>query len=191
MKKLIIFSFVFFVSSLMLVSQNEVNRPTKFIFERSDGSVYEKMQGAENLVEIKSGRENNLISSRLTENHHKIVVNRVNGESVYSFNFKDWYKSKDDSQIENSHNLNELTNFSISPNPTNGNTKVTFNIEEDSYININIYTLNGVKISNLLEKKSLKGLFSHEFDINRYSSGVYIYQVVINNLVYTYQIIKN
>lgn len=191
MKKLIIFSFVFLVTSLMLVSQNEINRPTKFIFERSDGSIYEKMQGAENLVEIKSGRENNLISSRLTENHHKIVVNRVNGESVYSFNFKDWYKSKDDSQIENSHNLNELINFSISPNPTNGNTKVTFNIEEDSYININIYTLNGVKISNLLEKKLLKGLFSHEFDFSRYTSGVYIYQVVINDLVYTYQIIKN
>lgn len=191
MKKLIILSVIFVTISTILISQTETIGPTKFIFERSDGSVYEKMQGAKNFVQIVAGRENEFIIDRLANDHIKVVVNKSNGEQVYSYNFKDLYNIKDNAKIESSSNLEDLTNYSLSPNPTNGMINVSFDLLEQSTVSINIYTLGGFEIAKLINTTSDKGTFQHNFDMNRFTAGAYIYQVVINNRIYSSKIVKN
>lgn len=191
MKKSIILSTIFFLITTILFSQTNTKSPTKFIFERSDGSIYEKMQGAKNFVEIVGGRENEFITDRLSDDHKKVIVNKRNGDQVYTYNFKDWFNYKDNSRIESSLELNTLPNFSLSPNPTTGNLNVTFDLTEESTISINLYTISGYEIAKLINTNSDKGTFEHNFDLNRFTSGVYIYQVVINNRIYTYKIVKN
>lgn len=184
--------FILLISSLnILISNDQTDAPVKFIFERSDGSVYEKMKGAENFVEVSAGRENKLINDRLTDNHHKVVVNKRNGEKVYSYNFKDWYNLDNNSKIETSSELTDLPNYSLSPNPTSGNINVTFDLTEESTISINLYTLGGYEIAKLINTNSDQGTFEHNFNLNRFSPGIYIYQVVVNNRIYTSRIVKN
>lgn len=191
MKKLIILSTLFVTMALLLISQTEKQVPTKFVFERSDGSVYEKMQGAKNFVQIVAGRENEFITDKLANEHIKVVLNKINGEQVYSYNFKDWYNTKDNSRIESSSNLEDLPNYILSPNPTNGIINVSFDLTEQSTVGINIYTLGGYEIAKLINTTSEKGKFQHNFDMNRFTAGVYIYQVVINNKIYSSKIVKN
>lgn len=172
-------------------SQENVKKPIKIVFERSDGSVYEKMAGAKNFVEIVPGKVNPLITDKLVNDHQKIVITRSNGDVVYSFNFMDWYDEKNNSKVETSRLAKDLPNFSITPNPTNGEYLVSFELERDSRIQSSIYTYNGMKIADLIDAIYSRGEFNHRFDINKYTSGVYIIQFVIENNIYTYKIVKN
>lgn len=191
--KAIIFFIIIGITLISINSYAEeiIKKPVKMIFERSDGSVYEKMAGSENFVEIVPGRENELITNKLKDKHQKIVVERSNGDKVYSYNFKDWYDNSNNSIVESSQLAEDLPEFLISPNPSNGEYLVSFELEQDSKILISIYTYNGTKISDILNTNHVKGTFSHSFNINRYTSGVYVYQMVINNQIFTYKIVKN
>jgi len=63
------------------------------------------------------------------------------------------------------------------PNPFNASTIISYQIPESSKVELNIYTLNGKKVTTLISKLQPAGTFKYEWDASTYESGVYYYKL--------------
>lgn len=68
------------------------------------------------------------------------------------------------------------------PNPFNPNTILSYKIPEDGIVKINVYDIAGRKVKSLLNEYQTKGEYTIEFYPNDLASGVYIYEIRMNNL---------
>jgi len=67
-----------------------------------------------------------------------------------------------------------LQNF---PNPFNPITKITFDLPQDSNVEINIFTINGEKLFEIFKGYKTAGNHSVIFDGGKLSSGIYLYSI--------------
>ncbi|MFH1196273.1 MAG: T9SS type A sorting domain-containing protein [bacterium] len=75
------------------------------------------------------------------------------------------------------------------PNPFNPTTKIKYSIPEDGIVSIRVFDVLGREINTLVNQKQLKGDYSVEFDASSLSSGMYIYQLRMNEFVQTKKMI--
>lgn len=69
------------------------------------------------------------------------------------------------------------------PNPFNPKTMISFELPEDSYIELKVFDLLGREIRNIATGNQKSGIYQVEFDGENLSSGVYIYQLKAGNQV--------
>jgi len=68
------------------------------------------------------------------------------------------------------------------PNPFNPKTKLTFDLPEESTINLEVYNLQGKVVQKLMIDKYLNaGKYSVEFNAQELSSGIYFYKLTAGN----------
>ena len=74
----------------------------------------------------------------------------------------------------------EQSSFGVYPNPVNENSIITCNINTESDIDIDIYTIDGKHINNVFSGKKSKGEYT--FNLNKYnlSKGMYIVNFTVN-----------
>ncbi len=65
---------------------------------------------------------------------------------------------------------------SISPNPANPITTITYSIKNPSNVRRSIYGINGQKVATLVNGPMSAGAHSVTFDGSKYASGVYFYR---------------
>jgi hypothetical protein len=65
---------------------------------------------------------------------------------------------------------------SVSPNPANPLTSITYSIKNPSTVKLTIYSINGQKVATLVDGPMSAGAHSVKFDGSRYASGVYFYR---------------
>ncbi len=65
---------------------------------------------------------------------------------------------------------------SISPNPANPFTTITYSIKAPSTVKLSIYAINGQKIATLVDGPVSAGAHAVKFDGSKYASGVYFYR---------------
>ena len=73
------------------------------------------------------------------------------------------------------------TQFSLSnayPNPFNPTTTLSLDLNEDGFVNVNIYNVAGQLVSNLVSADMNAGYHSINWDASNVASGVYIVKVV-------------
>jgi len=68
------------------------------------------------------------------------------------------------------------------PNPFNDKTNIPLVITEKSQVKIEIFNINGAKISTLINRSIDAGYYEFTFNSSNYSSGVYIYQLSTNGI---------
>ena len=80
------------------------------------------------------------------------------------------------------------------PNPFNPSTNITFEIPNNSFVEINIYNLKGQKIKTLLNQQKIQGL--HQIIWNGHSdhgrpmpAGLYLYEVKTERFFYSKKMI--
>lgn len=74
-----------------------------------------------------------------------------------------------------------IENLAVSPNPTSGNTTISFNLKEDRNVSISINDLAGRKIQDVCNNKRYsKGNIIENFDINATESGMYLIVITTN-----------
>lgn len=73
------------------------------------------------------------------------------------------------------------SSLNIFPNPTAGNTTVSFELESDCITEISIYDLIGKKVQTILNKNLQKGKHKIEFDAERLLNGIYFCQLKTDN----------
>lgn len=67
-----------------------------------------------------------------------------------------------------------LGNF---PNPFNPETKIRFNLPEDSQVKLEVYNLQGQKVITLFDKMLPAGIHTATFNGSNFSSGIYFYRL--------------
>jgi murein DD-endopeptidase MepM/ murein hydrolase activator NlpD len=69
------------------------------------------------------------------------------------------------------------------PNPFNPETKISYSLSKNEYINLSIYNLLGEKIVTLFEGDQIDGFHELNFNTEKLTSGVYIYTLRSNEKV--------
>ena len=59
------------------------------------------------------------------------------------------------------------------PNPFNPTTQISFSIERESKVILDIYDINGRKIESLIDRFISNGIHKYKWNASKYSSGVY------------------
>ena len=71
------------------------------------------------------------------------------------------------------------------PNPFNPSTTIQYTLSEQSAVTLEVFTLMGQKVSDLVQETQSAGRYSINFDASQLSSGVYIYRLKAGNKVFT------
>jgi len=71
------------------------------------------------------------------------------------------------------------------PNPFNSSTIIKYKIPENTKVNLDVYNISGQKIKTLVDRIESKGLHQVKFDASNLSSGVYFYQLKIQDGIKT------
>jgi hypothetical protein len=75
------------------------------------------------------------------------------------------------------------------PNPFNPSTEVMFEVDKAGYLTLELYNLNGEKVSTLLKGEYAPGLYSSRFNAQGLSSGVYLLKLNSGNRSRTIKIL--
>ncbi len=77
-------------------------------------------------------------------------------------------------ELKNPVKFNLVQNY---PNPFNPSTIIGYNISEKCFVDIDIFDIKGVKISDLLTKEHVAGNYKVLFNGNGLASGIYFYRI--------------
>ncbi len=84
------------------------------------------------------------------------------------------FNAPDEPQKPDSESTSEF--ITVSPNPANPITTITYSIKNQSNVRLSIYSVNGQKIATLANGPMSAGRHSVSFDGSNYASGVYFYR---------------
>jgi hypothetical protein len=89
-------------------------------------------------------------------------------------------------------NENESVDFGLYqnyPNPFNPETNIKFSLEKSSQILLKVYDINGKEVASLMNEKLIPGSYVVKFDGSNFSSGIYYYSLISENLKQTKKMI--
>lgn len=75
------------------------------------------------------------------------------------------------------------------PNPFNSTTKINYSLPKESFVIIKVYDVLGNDLTTLVDEDKPAGTYKINFDANKYSSGVYFYQLKTNDFIVTKKMI--
>jgi len=83
---------------------------------------------------------------------------------------------------------NDLTVKSYSleqnyPNPFNSQTEISYTLQNNCEVRIDIFNAKGEFIKNLINKKQSKGKHTIVFDAGKFNSGIYYYQLEVDGKI--------
>ncbi|MDQ3021165.1 MAG: T9SS type A sorting domain-containing protein [Bacteroidota bacterium] len=67
------------------------------------------------------------------------------------------------------------------PNPFNPTTTIKYQITNHNFVELKVYNILGNEVAALVNEKQKAGIYSVEFDAGNYSSGVYLYKLIVGN----------
>ena len=92
----------------------------------------------------------------------------------------------------NNEHLNNSFELSQNyPNPFNPITSIKYTLHKKAHVRVEIYNAIGQKIETLIDKEQFPDIYLIKWDVsnNQLSSGVYFYQVTVNNEVHSRRMI--
>jgi len=69
------------------------------------------------------------------------------------------------------------------PNPFNPATTIQYQLPKNGFVTLKIYDILGKEVAALVNDQKTQGRYSVNFDASRLASGVYIYQLLVNDYV--------
>jgi len=67
------------------------------------------------------------------------------------------------------------------PNPFNPSTIINYQIPEEGFVTLKIYDILGKEVKTLVNENNQAGNYNIRFDASDLASGIYIYQIRVNN----------
>lgn len=74
-----------------------------------------------------------------------------------------------------------ITNISVSPNPSENYTNFNFNVKNSNETNISIYDITGKLVDNVINRVTTSGSQSVEYNTSLLTKGIYIYKINSKN----------
>ena len=75
------------------------------------------------------------------------------------------------------------------PNPFNPSTKIRFSLSEKGFTSLKVFDIIGREIRSLVNKNLESGTYEVEFDASNLASGIYFYNIIVNDFSYTRKMI--
>ena len=91
--------------------------------------------------------------------------------------------------VEEEFNLNSYELEQNYPNPFNPSTQINYNVGEGGLVKLSVYNILGIEVATLVNEYKTAGSHQVSFDGNNLSSGVYIYNLSVNNYTKTRKMI--
>ena len=91
--------------------------------------------------------------------------------------------------VEDEFNLSSYELAQNYPNPFNPLTQINYNVGEGGLVNLKVYNILGIEVATLVNEYKPAGSYQATFDGNDLSSGVYIYNLSVNNYTKTRKMI--
>ena len=94
--------------------------------------------------------------------------------------------------IETSQNssASEEEVIGVFPNPIQNSLGITLNLNKESYVRFEIFSVGGEKMISTVSQLFSAGEQVHEFDTSEFSAGMYYVKAIVNNNLYYKKIIK-
>ncbi|MBL1153575.1 MAG: T9SS type A sorting domain-containing protein [Ignavibacteriota bacterium] len=73
--------------------------------------------------------------------------------------------------------INNYSLFQNYPNPANPTTTITFSIPQKTEIKMELFSIAGEKIKDILNEEKDKGIYKIDINLSNYASGIYFYQM--------------
>ena len=80
--------------------------------------------------------------------------------------------------INNGFIINQNT-----PNPFNPNTKISYSIPKQSFVQLKVFDVLGREVATLVNEEQPTGNYSIEFDASNLTSGIYFYRIQAGDFV--------
>ena len=109
--------------------------------------------------------------------------------AICSYNYNNYIspQSEEVSSIEEA----TTTNLSISPNPTNNSTTLTFEVLEAGNLNLILVDASGKEMMELYNATVELGTFTKNFTMSNLPVGVYYLRIALNNKIKMEKVIRN
>ncbi len=110
----------------------------------------------------------------------KLVVGRnhlfVSGDDgiLYAFRVKAMGTGVADDQS------NEVILYQNTPNPATNITSISYYLPEQSLINLSVFNMQGLRVTNLVNDQESAGTHSYSLNINDFTPGVYFFRLTVN-----------
>ena len=85
-----------------------------------------------------------------------------------------WKKYIEEKAEQSIEKYELFTNY---PNPFNPSTQISYQIPENSFVNLVVYNSLGQEVAELVNQHQSSGKYSVKFNANNLPSGVYIYKL--------------
>lgn len=86
--------------------------------------------------------------------------------------------------------LEIVTDVNVSPNPTEGNTRISYNLDQQSNVQIRLLNVLGGEVVELTNETQSVGNYVYDLDLTEFESGIYLYQIQAGTEFYTGKVIK-
>jgi hypothetical protein len=73
--------------------------------------------------------------------------------------------------------------FQNYPNPFNPSTTIRYQIPKPGAVTLNMYDILGREVATLVNENKIEGSYDYSFNASRFASGIYIYQLRVNDYV--------
>ncbi len=121
--------------------------------------------------------------------HHRAYVREHVYQEIYDFDVFLVYKNGSVDVLEEKSVSIPSKAFYSAPNPFNAETKLTFNLQSSSEVNLTIYDIRGRTIAELLDEELQPGLHQIAYDAGNLGSGVYIARLVTDESTETTKLV--
>ena len=161
----------------------------KLIRFLADGN-FDTTFGTNGIVTTNFLNENNQANSIAIQVDGKILIGGVSGNQIHS----DYGLARFNSELALSNPINSITNnaFLVYPNPVNQTVNLEFYIKESKKLSIDLFNINGVKISNLLNNTEFpSGFNTQKLQLpETLSKGVYFLSISNGTFLSNMKIVK-
>lgn len=115
-----------------------------------------------------------------------------NGITVKSATIPNFEDANKISFLQNTEHIINPSTFSVFPNPTNSDFSVSYMLDSESFVKLELYEMTGVKIKTLLNiDKQTEGAHYYNFSISDLKPGIYLFVLTSPSKIITSKIIKN
>ncbi|MDR3610566.1 MAG: C25 family cysteine peptidase [Ignavibacteriaceae bacterium] len=105
----------------------------------------------------------------------------INGaEDLINSNSKEMKKSSNLADVNIPKTYKLYQNY---PNPFNPSTTIRYQIPKPGLVSIKVYDILGREVTTLVNENKIAGTYDFNFNASRFASGVYIYQLRVNDFV--------
>lgn len=142
---------------------------------------------------VKSGNSNSVQSVAWEDagltgfNVSTLLVNQVTG-TVFAGTSTGAVLKKTNSVVSVSDEEVAPIKFELAqnyPNPFNPSTTIKFSIAKEGFFSVKVYSILGQEVTTLLANDLTQGNYEVSFDASKLASGIYIYQLVGDNVNFT------